>query len=169
MGSSAHRSFPAGVRQLWDDPPGIVPAAVLVGLAGAARGVGEWRSGGPEALLASTAVALLLWGVAGAVVATLSGFFAPRRVAVSRVLRSCALASAPALLLAVGVVPLSGQLQTALWVAVHFAMTGAFVVAVKRALAVDTTRALFLSVATFVVALLGVLTLQALLARPPAL
>ncbi len=150
-------------------PPSIAAAIGLVAAGGAARGLGEWQAGGGVAFVASILLAWCLWLIASALVAGGGRFLAPRAIRYTWALRWCAIAALPTLLLALRLAPLPPLFETALWGVAHLAMTAAFVVAVREALAVDTTRALLLSVGALALGILALLALGWLLASPRAL
>lgn len=165
----AIRLDPSVFREIRDDPSALRGGALVVVLGGVAHGVGDWVSGGVAGLLTSVALALILWLSAGSAVAQLSRYFAPQAAPLVPTLRACAFAAAPVTLLVVGIANLPGWLNTVLWVSAHLAMTLAFVVAVREALRIDTTRALLLSLATLLLGLLLLFVLGILFIPPPAI
>lgn len=166
MGTAVDRAPSVGLRRFAALLPPWPVAFGLVALGGAARGV--WDGARGVELGPWVATALALWIVAGTAVAVFGGAVAPPRVATARVLRACALAATPALLLALRAVPLLEPAAATLWAVAHLGVTVVFVGAVRVALDTDLSRALWLSVATLAAGLLAVLVLRAWFASPGA-
>lgn len=155
----AARLDPTLFREVRKDPSAIASGAAVVILGGVAHSLGNWSAGGVAGLFVSTSLALLVWLFAGGTVRLLSRYVAPQATPLVAILRTCAFAAAPVTLLALGIAPLPGWARTGLWLCAHLAMTIAFVIAVREALGIDTTRALFLSLATLLIGLLALFLL----------
>ena len=157
----------SGIRRFWAEPPPMLGAVALVALGGTARGVWEGSQDAAE-LGFWIALAFALWLAAGMVIALAGRTLTTREIELGRVYRACAVAAAPAVLLALRSAPLPPPVEPVLWTGAHLGITAAFVMAVRETLEVDLTRALLLSVATLTLAVLALLALQAWLMNPAA-
>ena len=144
-------------REARDDPALLGLGLVLVALGGVARGIGDWTTGGFVGFAAGVVLAFLVW-LLGSGAATLFGrWFAGADASYVAVLRTCAFAAAPALLLVFRAVPAPPSVQGAIWILAHGALLLGFVIAVREGLRVTTTQALLLTAMTLALGFLPLL------------
>lgn len=127
------------------DPEALGQAAGVVALAAVANAVGGAVHGGSAGLLAGVIGAFIGWALGTAVVWAIGVKLFGHTSDYPELLRTLGFASAPEVLLVLGVIPIG-----ALWVLLRLAVTVllivAYVVAVRQALDVSTGRAVFVCV-----------------------
>ncbi len=134
-------------EEVQHDARSMAQAAGVVGLAAVARGLGFGD------IFHSLVAGFVGWVVAAAAVWIIGVKILEHRSDYPELLRTVGFATAPRVLLVLGILPL-GPLRPLLWLFVLFLMVIAFVVAVRQALDVTTDRAVFVCL---VAALLNVL------------
>lgn len=123
------------------DPGALWQSALVVVVAGLARGVGSFAVEGWVGLLAGTEAGALLWFTTSAVVLAVGIRVRPGASSFEELLRTLGFAAAPLWLLVLGALPL-GFVREVLWLVIHAWAVLALVVAVRAALDTDTRRAL---------------------------
>jgi hypothetical protein len=147
------------------DGTALPQAAGVVALAGLARGVGAFGQEGLLGVVGGVAGGFLLWAAAGIVIWLVGVKSFGCDSDLRELLRTLGFASAPLLLLALGLVPVAG-LQWPVWILGHGLALAAAVVASRQALEVETGRALWICVLAFALGLV-LLSLLALLFVAP--
>ena len=153
------RLHPKAFEDIEADSTAVWQAALVVILAGAARGLSAAPVEGVAGIVGSVAVGLVLWVVASLLLALLGRRFFEGTTDLREMLRTIGFAAAPLFFLApTGLLP--GPLHGILSVLIHGWAAVAAVVAVREALDLSTTRALIacalsLGVALALLALLG--------------
>ncbi len=154
----------AGVyEEVEHDPAATGQAAGVVALAALAQWLASPFFPAVALLGGSLLATFLSWGVATAIVWAIGVKWFEHTSDFGELLRTLGFANAPALLLAIGIIPL-GPLLGVLWLAVYVLLLIAFVIAVRQALDVSTGRAVFVCVLAVVANALLVAAVQALTA-----
>jgi hypothetical protein len=163
------RSFPARLlgalkldasvyEEVEHDPSALAQAALVVGLAGLARGIGALAQEGLGGVVAGLAGGFLIWGVCAAVIWLIGvksfGYTSDFR----ELLRTLGFAAAPLLWLVIGAVPLELVARVA-WPIAHGLAILALVIAARQALDVSTGHALWVCVLAVALGLLVLLLL----------
>lgn len=127
------------------DPASIGQAAGVIGLAAIAEGLGGIGQGGAGALLGGIFSAFLGWVLSCGIVWAIGVKGMNHTSDFPELLRTLGFASAPKLLLVLGVLPI-GPLRGLLFLGVSVLTLVAFVIAVRQALDVTTGRAVLICV-----------------------
>jgi hypothetical protein len=152
--AAPRRSFPARVfgaarldasvfEEVEHDVVAIWQAAVVVGLAGLARGFAAVSAGEPVGLIGSVFIAYICWGIVCLLIWLVGVVFDHDTSTLFELLRTIGFAAAPILLLIVGAIPVVAQTPAVHVVAyaTHAAAVAALVVAARQALDISTLRA----------------------------
>ena len=157
----------ASVFEEVEHDPGALPqAALVVSLAGLARGVEGFSEQGWVGAAASLVAAFALWLAVTASVTVIGVRMLRCSSSFLELLRTLGFAAAPLVALVICGLPL-GAIGTALSALVHAVAIGALVLAVRQALDVDTTRALIVCVGAIGFGLALLLLAGTLLWRNP--
>ncbi len=149
------------------DPEAITQAAVVVGLAGMARGFGAIWDEGLAAMAAGVVGGFVLWVGCTAVIWWVGVRSFGASSDFRQLLRTLGFASAPLLWLAIGLVPWS-PLQLVVWTLAHALALIAFQTAVRQALDLTQEQSLWVCVLALVVGLLLLFMLGILFVGAPA-
>lgn len=139
---AASRLDRAIYREIDADPGALGDAAVIVALAGVARGLAVGVDEGFVASFAAFLAGFVLWGTASAVVWSIGVRSFGFRAGYRELLRTLGFAASPLVWLFVCALPL-GWLTSILWVGLHGLAILAFVTAVSEALHIPTAKALW--------------------------
>lgn len=145
------------------DPSAIGQAAGVVALAAVAQWLASPFFPAAVVIASSLLAAFVGWALATAIVWAIGVKWFEHTSNYGELLRTLGFANAPALLLAIGVLPL-GPFLGVLWVAVYGLLLVAFVIAVRQALDVSTGRSILVCVLALIANALLVAGLQALVA-----
>lgn len=155
--------FDASVfEEVEHDGRALPQAALVVALAGLARGIEVFPDQGWTGAVASLVAAFALWLAVTAAVTAIGVGILHYTSSFHELLRTLGFAAAPLLALAICGLPL-GAAGTALSALVHAVAAGALVLAVRQALDTDTMRALLVCAAAIVFGLALLLLLSAVL------
>jgi hypothetical protein len=127
------------------DPTAMTQAAGVILLAGIAQGLAAAADVGFRTMPAWVVAAFLGWLLSTAVVWVIGAKAFHHTTDFGELLRTLGFASAPYLVLVLGILPLDA-LRSILWIAVSLLALAAFVVAVRQALDVGTGRAVLVCV-----------------------
>lgn len=150
------------------DPSAMGQAALVIALAALAQGVGGITSGGVAALIGGLMAGFLGWFLGAGIVWLVGVKVYEHTSDYGELLRTIGFASAPQLLLVLGVLPL-GPLRALLHLGVAVLLVVVYVVAVRQALDVSTGRAIWVcGVAVLINFLLAALLMRSGLLPMPA-
>ncbi|UCE84542.1 MAG: YIP1 family protein [Deltaproteobacteria bacterium] len=148
--------------ELEDDPAALGQAALVVALAGLARGVGAFGQDGWVGLVLGVLGGFIVWGFAAWVIWQIGVKSFAYTSDFAELLRTLGFAAAPLFGLALCALPL-GPLRAVVGLAAHAAATVAFFIAARQALDVSTERALVVCVLAIGLSLVLVFLLSVLL------
>lgn len=143
------------------DTSAMGQAAGVVGLAAVAQWLASPFFPAASVIAGSLLAAFAGWALATAIVWVIGVKWFEHTSDYGELLRTLGFANAPALLLAIGVIPL-GPFLGVLWIVVYVLLLVAFVVAVRQALDVSTGRSILVCVLALIANALLVAGLQAL-------
>jgi hypothetical protein len=141
------------------DANALAQAALIVGVGGAARGVGVFAQDGWIGVAGSPAIGVIVWLVGAVLAWGIAARWVGSGASFPEVLRAIGFAASPLVLLALCGV-LWGTVRSLWWVVVHLWATLAFAVALRAVLNVSPARAIVVCIAALGIALL-LLTLSA--------
>jgi hypothetical protein len=145
------------------DPAAMGQAAGVIALGALAEGLGALSVGGAGGLLGGIVSAFLGWLLSAAIIWLIGVKVMDHTSDYPELLRTLGFASAPKLLLAIGILPI-GPLRPLLFFAVGIVTLVAFVIAVRQALDVSTGRAVWVCVLAVGVSLVLAFLLGGILA-----
>lgn len=129
------------------DETAMGQAATVVALGAIAAGIGASASGGLGGVIGMVLMSLIGWALGAAIVWLVGVQVMGHNSDMPQLLRSLGFASAPRLLLLLGIIPLLGMIVTfAVWIM----SLVAWVLAVRQALDVDTGRAVLVCILAFI-------------------